>query len=288
MVTRAGARRTATLVAAAALAAIGVGAASLPAYAADDRVSVRASRSFTPGGDGGSVAVSVNKRTKGCVAVRVVLGIQLDGLEANQVRVIAQTGGGWQDVGVSGGGGGVTTGQVAPERQRLCERQTATVRYRVAFAEDVSGGTATFVGEAYTAGGALIGRDAGESRINAPKQSPTPKPSKSSKSPTPEPRTSTVAPFAIAAKSPAGVAAPPAQDGEDGSGGLSGLDAVVMLGGLALVGLGAALLFFLIRRARADRAAVDPADAPTAVIPAVRRAPADAPTMIIRRVEEQP
>ena len=139
MVTRAGARRTATLVAAAALAAIGVGAASLPAYAADDRVSVRASRSFTPGGDGGSVAVSVNKRTKGCVAVRVVLGIQLDGLEANQVRVIAQTGGGWQDVGVSGGGGGVTTGQVAPERQRLCERQTATVRYRVAFAEDVSG-----------------------------------------------------------------------------------------------------------------------------------------------------
>ncbi len=61
-----------------------------------------------------------------------------------------------------------------------------------------------------------------------------------------------------------------------------------MLGGLALVGLGAALLFFLIRRARADRAAADPADAPTAVIPAVRRAPADAPTMVIRRVEEQP
>ena len=285
MVTRAGARRTATLVAAAALAAIGVGAASLPAYAADDRVSVRASRSFTPGGDGGSVAVSVNKRTKGCVAVRVVLGIQLDGLEANQVRVIAQTGDGWQDVGVSGGGGGVATGQVAPERQRLCERQTATVRYRVAFAENVSGGTATFVGEAYTAGGELIGRDAGESRINAPKQSPTPKPSKSSKSP--EPRTSTVAPFANAARSPAGVAAPPAQDGAGGSG-LSGLDAVVMLGGLGLVGLGSALLFFLIRRARADRAAADPADAPTAVIPAVRRAPADAPTMVIRRVEEQP
>jgi len=82
MVTRAGARRTATLVAAAVLTALGVGAASQPANAADDRVSVRASRSLTPGGDGGSVAVSVNKRTKGCVAVRVVLGIQLDGLVA--------------------------------------------------------------------------------------------------------------------------------------------------------------------------------------------------------------
>jgi len=285
MVTRAGARRTATLVAAAALAAIGIGAASVPAYAADDRVSVRASRSFNPGGDGGSVTVSVNKRTKGCVAVRVVLGIQLAGLEANQVRVVA----GGQDVGVSGGGGGVATGQVAPERQRLCERQTATVRYRVAFAEGVAGGTVTFVGEATTAGGDLIGRDATESRVNAPKESksPTPKPSKTSKSPTPEPRTSTVAPFDNAAQSPAAFAAPPAQDGDGGSG-LSGFDAVVMLGGLVLVGLGAAMLFFLIRRARADRAGPDPADAPTAVLPAVRRASADAPTMIIRRIEEQP
>jgi hypothetical protein len=286
MVTRAGARRTATLVAATALAAIGVGAASVPAYAADDRVSVRASRSFNPGGDGGAVTVSVNKRTKGCVAVRVVLGIRLNGLEANQVQVAA----GGQDVGVSGGGGGVVTGQVAPERQRLCERQTATVRYRVAFAEGVSGGTVTFVGEATTAGGAFMGRDTTESKVNAPKESksPSPKPSKSSKSPTPEPRTSTVAPFANAAKSPAAVGAPPAQDGDGGSGGLSGLDAVVMLGGLGLVGLGAAMLFFLIRRSRADRAEPDPADAPTAVMPAYGQGSADAPTMIIRRIEEQP
>jgi hypothetical protein len=281
MVTRAGARRTGTLVAVAALAAIGVGAASLPAYAADDRVSVRASRSFEPGGDGGSVAVSVTKRTKGCVAVRVVLGIQLGGLEADQVRVVA----GGQDLGVSGGGGAVATGQVAPDRQRLCERQTATVRYRVAFAEGVAGGAVTFVGEATTAGGELIGRDTTESRVNAPRESPSPKPSRS---PTPEPRTSTVAPFADAAKSPAAFAAPPGQDGGGDSGGLSGLDAVVMLGGLALVGLGAAMLFFLIRRARADRAEPDPADAPTAVMPAIRPGPPDAPTMIIRRVEEQP
>jgi hypothetical protein len=275
-------RRRAIVVAVVAfgLVVLGVAAAGAPAYAADDRVSLRANRSFAAGGDGGSVVVSVTKRTKGCVGVRTVLGVQLDGLEAGQVRVQAQGVGGWQEVAVSGGGGGVATGAVVPQRQRVCEKQTATVRYRLAFGDDVKSGSGSIVGEAYTAAGALIGSDSTDFRLNGVKPSPTPK--------TPEPRTSTEAP-PVDDRSPVDAAVVPTAGNGDDSGGLSGFDVVLMAGGLGLVGLGGALLFFIIRRFRSDKESdrpyAVPADA-TAVIPSVRPAPADAPTMIIRRVEE--
>lgn len=280
--------RRAAVVAMLGLIAFSVVGAGTPAFAADDRVSVRSARSFEAGGGEGSVVVSVTKRTKGCAGVRTVLGIQLAGLEAGQVRVQAQGLGGWQELGVSGGGGGVATGAVVPQRQRICEKQTATVRYRIAFADGVRSGAGTAVGEAYTASGQQMGSDSAGFQLRGVKASPTPKKSKSpSPSPsatTPEPRTSTEAPPAGGA--PAVVAAAPTIGGDGGGGGgPSGTDVVVMVGGLGLVALGGALLFFIIRRFRSDREDVVPADA-TAVIPPVRPAAADAPTMIIRRVEE--
>lgn len=58
-----------------------------PASARDDRVGLRSAKSFTAGGPPGTVAVEVRKRTDGCVQLRTAVGLRLEGLRADQVRV---------------------------------------------------------------------------------------------------------------------------------------------------------------------------------------------------------
>jgi hypothetical protein len=294
IVVRRGARRAAIALAFGLAAAAVVTAAASPALAADDRVTVRAPHAFNAGGNPGSVTVSIAKRTKGCVGVRTGIGIALPGLRADQVQVQAFTGGQWQPVGVFATGGGIATGRTAPDRPVLCDRQETTARYRVAFAAGAPSGDAAIVGEAFTAAGALIGRDAAASTINgvrptAPsKRKPSPSPSRSSPTPTPTVVTTTVAPFddATTGTTPALAAAP----GESaGNGGGLGGGTLIMLGGIGLVVVGAGLLVLLLLRARGERAAVPGAHragATTAFLPPVQAAPADAPTMIIPKAED--
>jgi hypothetical protein len=290
-----GVRRMAALAAAGSLAAtvatgFAVAAMATPASAADDRVQVRAAGEFDAGEGAEGVAIAVTKRTKGCAAVRAQLGIRLDGLAAGQVRAQAQSGGEWRGIGVSDGGGGVVvTAQAAPDRQVLCERQSATVRYRIAFTGDVESGTATFVGEALTGRGDLMGRDTTSSRVNGVRPSPTPR---KTRSPSPTPTTASPTPtealdtggpvdgVLATTTSLAALAAPTAAD----DGGL-GPGTLVMAGGVGLVVVGAGLLVFLFVRARGERREAAVAEAPTTVMP-VRPAGPDAPTVIMPRLDE--
>jgi hypothetical protein len=275
---------------AAAVAATGLAVATnpAPASAADDRVQVRAPREFDAGESAGSVTIGITKRTKGCVNVRAQLGIRLTGLTAGQVVVQVQNGGQWRGIGVSDAGdGAVTTAQTTPDRQTLCERQSANVRYRVVFAGDARTGTATFTGEALTARGELIGRDTAASKVNGVKPSPTP--SKTKKSPTPSPTPTealdSVGPVdgVLATTSDLAALAGPSQADDGGF----GPGTLVMIGGIGLVGVGAALLVFLFVRARSERQEVEVAEAPTAVVPLRPGGVVEnAPTVIMPRLEE--
>jgi hypothetical protein len=288
-------RRAATALALGFLAAAPLVTAASPAQAAADRVDVRASRTFTAGGNPGSVTVAITKRTKGCVIVSTSLGIALPGLHADQVQVQAYRGGQWQTIGVSQTGGGVTTGRTTPERPRLCDRQETTARYRVAFAAGAPSGDATVVGEAFTGVGALIGRDAASVRVNgvraapSPTHKPSPTPSTSSASASAQ---TTVAPFDDAL--PSDTAAGAARAASSGGNGL-GAGTLVMVGGIGLVVVGAALLVLLLLRARGER---DPlgtraagahraSGAPTAFMPPVQSAGTEPPTVTMPRVDDQ-
>lgn len=94
---------------------------------------VRSASSFTAGGAPGTVAVEVRKRTDGCVILRTGLGLRLDGVRPDQVRVQVNSGGRWWPVAVSGGAGSVATARTSPANPTLCKGKGMTVRYRVAF-----------------------------------------------------------------------------------------------------------------------------------------------------------
>ncbi|MFC0508149.1 hypothetical protein [Micromonospora costi] len=224
-----------------------IGAA--PAMADDDLVRVRAADSFTAGGSAEGVSVEVRKRTDGCVMLRTALGLRLAGLQANQVTVQVSYGGRWFPVPLGGGSGALSTTQTAPAKPTLCKGKGITVRYRVTFAATAPNGRLSVVGEAGTASGRDLGRDADSARVTGGRALVSPTPStKPSPTPTPEP---TEAP-ADADSTPAALAAPtggPATTDEDSSG-LS----PVMFVGLALVAVGALLIVFLVRRSRQDKA----------------------------------
>jgi hypothetical protein len=273
---------------AAAVVATGLAVALTPAPASadDDRVQVRAPRDFDAGESAESVTIGIAKRTKGCVSPRTQLGISLPGLTAGQVVVQVQKDRQWQGVGLSDAGDGtVVTGQTVPDREVLCQKQSAGVRYRVVFAGDVRSGTATFVGEAFTARGELIGRDTATSRIDGGRPSPTPRKTTSSPTPSPTEALDTGGPVdgvLATVTDPAAFAAPGAAD--DGG---FGPGTLIMIGGVGLVGVGAALLVFLFLRARSERQEDEIAAAPTAVLPLRPGAvPDSAPTVIMPRLDE--
>ncbi|SNS91908.1 hypothetical protein SAMN05421812_102358 [Asanoa hainanensis] len=263
MVGRRGGRRVVALLAIGVglVGAIGVGlvVSAGTASAADERIDLRAARTFNAGGNPGSASVSVTRRDRGCITVRTALGIRLaSGMNGGQVRVDTLRGGQWQPVVVSDAGQGVVvTERTAPDRSTVCERQTATGRYRVSFADGTPGGSVTLVGQVFNGRGQLVGSESAAARVNGAKVTPTKKPTKSPKSATPTTRTKTeepltADPFDDPAKSPLAVAPVPPHDSD--SSGFLGMSGLVMFGGLVLVGVGAALIVFLVRQMRADRA----------------------------------
>lgn len=226
--------------------------AASPALAEGDRVEVRAADRFTVGESPGTVAIEVRKRTDGCVLLRTGLGLRLNGLEPSNVQVQANVGGRWWPVGVSGGGGVVSTPHTAPANPTLCKGNSITVRYRVAFLAGAPGGRLEVAGEAVTARGRLLGRGADSSRVVGAARAATPSPTPTKKpSPTPS-AMATGLPIAGDTASAVAVALDPAaaqRAAEEASGG-----SPIMFFGIALVLVGAALIVLLVRRNRADKA----------------------------------
>ncbi|SCG49902.1 hypothetical protein [Micromonospora humi] len=247
-----------------------VAAPASPAMADGDRVGLRSAGSFTAGGSAGAVAIEVRKRTEGCVQLRTVLGLRLDGLRADQVRVQVATAGRWVAVPVAGGGGDggvVTTGQVAPVDRPLCKGKGAVVRYRVTFLAGAVGGRLELAGEASAANGQVLGRAGRSARLVGAERTPSATPTPSRKpSPTPTPSAVVSTAAEAAGTSPLVAAVDPAAGAaaDSSSGG-----SLIMWFGIALVLVGAALIvLLLVRRNRADRADGGPAaDQPPVPLP---------------------
>jgi hypothetical protein len=239
-VRRGGARFAMVIALAAGLVAIG----SAPAAAADDNVGIRLPTRFTAGGAPGSITVSVSKRTDGCVSVRTALGMRLSGLSPEQVRVQVNTGDEWRRIGVTAAGDGfVVTERSVPDKAVICKRRSTYVRYRLAFLDGAPSGRVTVVAEAYSAGGGLIDRAAGtRSVVGGTSASPSPSATDSA--------APAVGQAPSAGESSVDLAAPGGRPAESSGSGV-GLSTLVMLFGLALVGLGGALLVLLLRRNRA-------------------------------------
>ncbi|MGC4894764.1 hypothetical protein [Micromonospora sp. DT31] len=219
-----------------------------PALAADDRVGLRAARSFDADGSPGTVTLSVRKRTDGCVALRTVLGLRLADVRADQVRVEVATGGRWTPVAVTGGGGAVATVPMEPVDRPLCEGRAASVRYRVSFLTGTAGGRLELVGEASAANGRVLGRAAGSARVEGAPRTPSPSPSRK---PTPTPSAAVTTPAETASTSPVAAAVVPVAGAAADDSSFGG--SLIMWFGIALVLAGAALIVLLVRRSRADR-----------------------------------
>jgi hypothetical protein len=228
-----------------------VAAGAAPAFADADRVGVKAPGSFTAG-TAGVVGVTAVKRSDGCAAVGATLGLALAGLPADQVQVQAAVGGRWVPVPLVGGNGAFSTTPVPAERP-LCEKKSAVFRFRVTFLAGAPAGTVDVVGQVRSLT-RVLGRATDSSRLVV-KAAPVPS-VKSSAPPTPS--ASPVATVAVptvgpeegtvAAALPS--AAPAAPDDDSGS---SGFGTLVALLGVGMVGIGAALLWVLLRRNRGDR-----------------------------------
>ncbi|WP_139307238.1 hypothetical protein [Micromonospora pattaloongensis] len=223
-----------------------------PARAADDRVQLWLGDGFTAGDSARSATVTVTRRSDGCVRVRTGLGIQLPGLSADRLTVQAREGGDWADVALTDRGDGlVVTEGTAPDRDRLCERKSATVRYRIAFLDGAPGGTAHIVAAAYAEDGELLGQAAADRRVRGVPATPSPSPSETA-SPTPSPSSE---PTEVAAAPERTGAASAPVGAQQRDGGFS----FVMLLGIVMVVAGIGLLVFLLRRWRADRGEPAPA-----------------------------
>jgi hypothetical protein len=225
-----------------------VAVAASPALAAADRVAVRSASSFTAGGSPGGVTIEVRKRTDGCVMLRTRLGLRLEGVRPEQVRVQVSSGGRWWPVLLSGGSGSVATAPTSPSDPSLCKGKSRTIRYRVAFLAGAPGGRLTVVGEATTALNRLIGRASDAARVAGATATPTPSrtasPSSSPSAEVTDPGDDTSS--AAAAAAPAGSLSAAADSSSGGS--------PIMWFGILLVLVGAALIALLVRRNRAEKA----------------------------------
>ncbi|WP_431879374.1 hypothetical protein [Micromonospora marina] len=230
-----------------------------PASARDDRVGLRSANSFTAGGPPGTVAVEVRKRTDGCVQLRTAVGLRLEGLRADQVRVQVASGGRWVPVQVSGDGGAVATATVAPVDRPLCKGKGVTVRYRVSFLAGTVGGRLELAGEASAANGEVLGRAGGSARLVGAPRTPSPSPSRK---PSPTPSASETTAAEATDTSPVAAAVAPATAAADDS---SFGGSMIMWFGIGLVLAGAALIVLLLRRNRADRTGDGPDAGPPPV-----------------------
>lgn len=223
-----------------------------PALADDDSVRVGAASSFAAGGSPQGVNVAVRKRTDGCVLLRTALGLRLEGLQPDQVKVEVNAGGRWFPVGVSGGGGTVATAQTSPAKPTLCKGKSITVRYRVAFAAGVPGGQLVVSGAGVSATGQGLGRGSDTAKVTGARVTPSPTPSKKpTPTPTPTPSEVVAVDEAVNPAAPDGVPSAPnttATAAESSGGG-----SMVMFFGIALVAIGLLLIVLLVRRSRQDR-----------------------------------
>jgi len=248
--------------------ALTVGTAALaagPAYGQDERVRIGLPSKFTAGEKAGGVTVKVTRRTDGCVAVRTALAIRLPGVTPDQVGVQARIDDDWVTVPLWDNGDGLLlTEHTAPEKDELCKGKSRSVRYRMAFRAGAPAGVAHIVGEAYTAGGVLLGREAGAKRVGG-RLAGTYQPGPPTPSPTLEPTVDSAAvePSDAPAVLPdqsllaaAGSAGGPA--GDDGP----GIGTGVMAAGIGMVAVGIALLVLLIRRLRPARSGLDGRNGP--------------------------
>lgn len=229
-----------------------------PALAAEDSVRLRLSSSVRAGGSPGSARITIAKRTEGCISPRAALGIALPGLTPDRVTVETAVGDRWRRVAVSSGGAGlVVTQRIRPsERPSICKGKSTTVRYRLTFDDATPNGTAVVIAEAYAGGDTVIGRDSGNVRIRGGRPVPAATPpavAPTTALPTPQVvEETTESPDVVAAVAPTQVGAGQPAVADSGGGGL-GLGTVMLLLGVGMVGLGAALLGLLIRRGRAER-----------------------------------
>jgi len=237
------------------LAGVGGAAAvaAAPAFADEDRVRMGLPSGFIAGGSPGAVTIAVSKRTDGCVALRTALAIRLPGLTPDLVAVETRAGDDWVPVVVSDSGDGLlVTGRTAPDRDELCERKSRAARYQVTFLAGAPAGTANLVAQAYTAGGDLLGRAAGASKVGGRLAGTyAPAPPSPGPSPTGEPSTAASAAASAAASGRGAVAGAGAAVPEPGGG--IGMGAAVMTVGVGMVGVGVALLVLLLRRGRDGR-----------------------------------
>ncbi|MEW2441908.1 hypothetical protein [Micromonospora marina] len=230
-----------------------------PASARDDQVGLRSANNFTAGGPPGTVAVEVRKRTDGCVQLRTAVGLRMEGLRADQVRVQVASGGRWVPVQVSGDGGAVATATVAPVDRPLCKGKGVTVRYRVSFLAGTVGGRLELAGEASAANGKVLGRAGGSARLVGAPRTPSPSPSRK---PSPTPSASETTAVEATDTSPVAAAVAPATAAADDS---SFGGSMIMWFGIGLVLVGAALIVLLLRRNRADRTGGGPDAGPPPV-----------------------
>ncbi|MEU7798049.1 hypothetical protein AB0J14_19800 [Micromonospora arborensis] len=232
-----------------------------PALADDDSVRVGAASSFAAGGSAQGVNVAVRKRTDGCVLLRTALGLRLRGLQADQVNVEVNAGGHWLPVGVSGGGGSVTTAQTSPTKPTLCKGKGITVRYRVAFAAGAPGGGLVVTGAGVSMAGQELGRGSDTAKVTGARVTPSPTPSKKA-TPTPSPTEVATADEVVTPAALGGASAAP--DTSAAAAESSGGKSPVMIFGVVLVAIGLLLIVLLFRRSRQDRR---PSDEPTGIVP---------------------
>ncbi|TDC82382.1 hypothetical protein E1193_12030 [Micromonospora sp. KC606] len=237
-----------------------VGAA--PAYADEDRVTVRAPGGFTAGGSPGGVSMEVRKRTDGCVLLRAALGLSLTGLDPAHVQVQVNVDGRWFPVPVSDGGGGVVTARTSPADPTLCKGKTIKVRYRVAFGAGAPAGRMEVLGEATTAAGGFIGRGVDTSRVGG-RAAASPSPSRE---PTPTAAPSvTGTPVAETDEPTRAVLAAPSTGQATAAAVESAGGSMIMWFGVALVAVGVGLIALLVRNNRKDRKRVGEASGYPAV-----------------------
>ncbi|SIR40718.1 hypothetical protein [Micromonospora avicenniae] len=222
-----------------------------PALADDDSVRVGSAGSFRAGGSAEGVNVEVRKRSDGCVMLRTALSLRLDGLRADQVRIQVDYGGRWFPVPASGGGGTVSTSQVAPAKPSLCKGKRITMRYRVAFVAGAPGGRLTVIGEATSAAGRTLGRGSDSARVDGARVTASPTPSKK---PSPSPTPVATEAAAEPDSTPAVLAAPTGPSTTNNAKESSGMSSIMYIG-LGLVALGALLIGLLVRRSRQDKSA---------------------------------
>ncbi|MFI6781107.1 hypothetical protein [Micromonospora sp. NPDC050276] len=215
-----------------------------------------------------SAVVSQTDRRGGCAKVRWSMVLSVQGIRLDQVKMdrVEENGDFPLEIRTEGDVARLTDRQLDPGT--LCPGRTVTARYRVAFAEDVTGGRVTLAAEAYDANLRLLARQTASRSVvglgGVPTATPEPtatppKPTESASAPAEDENTAAEEPVV---DTPADAAPPAANRPVSQSGSFGLVQAAFLLGGLLLfLGVGLLLRLRQLTRAAAGDAdeAADPA-----------------------------